>query len=273
MTLLEAWKDSLQLCKPQAIKLMLLATVNAMKQALKALCKPWFLVPMALAGIVSWILRSVVVALSAYGFAIWTLFLAVRPSMEIKNWAYFKKYYLYFLRFIVELLLWMVAIFACLIAWEYLFVPFGHTHSLFATKKILFTPINYIATFPALFFAAVLWVAHSANIVYYAVFFYLDKVGGVFISFKKALTLLYYNVPMIVLYTGIIWAVKFVFQTVPAYLLNSMLLANMIPHYAFFVIIAVVAFGILPFIAYLFSFCLISNIYTKRVHDQYALYQ
>lgn len=273
MTLLEAWKDSLQLCKPQAIKLMLLATLNAMKHAVRTLCTAWFLVPMMLAGIAAIILQSVVVALLAYGFAIGTVFLAVRPSMEIKNWAYFKKYYLYFLQFIVVLLLWMIVIFTCLIAWEYLFVPFGHTHSLFASKKIIFTPINYIATFPALFFTAVLWVAHTVHIVYYAVFFYLDKVGGVFTTFKKALTLFYYNAPIIVLYTAIIWIVKFVFQTVPAYLLNSMLLADMIPNYTLFVIGAAVVFGILPFIAYLFSFCLISNIYTKRVHDQYALYQ
>jgi hypothetical protein len=271
MTLMEAWKDSLQLCKPQAMKLMFLVTLNAMRQAMRALFAVWFLVPALIVLVLSIFLGSIKLALADYSFVLISCFLAVRPSINIKDWHYFKRYFFLLLRFVAELLLWIMVIVAILALWELLFVPFGHVHSFsrFAAKSFAFTPINYIAIAPAYCANIVLKVAFAALFIYYAAFFYLDKVGSAYTACKKALLLICYNLPMIIMYTGIFWATKLLVQFISAY--SFILLAPALPTWSAAVFAGF--FSVLDFFFYLFSFALVSNIYTKRVHDQYYIYQ
>lgn len=269
MTLIEAWKDSLSLCKPQALKLILLVTLNAMWQAMRTLCTIWFLVPVVVLGIASIFIGSVWVAAIPYVFVLTSLLLAVRPSIYIKDGTYFKHYYVRLFLFLFELTLWAIVIAVLLIGWEYLFVPFGHTHSLFASNKAFtFTLVNYIATTPAYLINMALSMAYLLLAIYYAAFFYLDKVGSAFVSCKKTLILLWYNLPMILLYTSIFWVIKLLFQFGIASLFYWLAINfNAIQALWVFIFIPV------DFVLYLFSFALVSNIYTKRVHDQYSLYQ
>ncbi len=269
MTLIEAWKDSLTLCKPQALKLIFLVTLNAMWQAVRALYTAWFLVPVVALSIASFFTHSIIPGLVAYSFVLASLLLAVRPSTYIKDFAYFKHYYFRLFLFFVEFALWLIVIAVLLIGWEYLFVPFGHTHSMLASNKAFtFTLVNYIATFPAYCINMIIFVIYLFLAIYYAIFFYLDKVGSVFVSGKKALTLLWYNLPMILLYTSIFWGVRISLQYAIASLFAVLFSYVAIPY-----ILYLIFFALLDFVLYLFSFALVSNIYTKRVHDQYSLYQ
>lgn len=268
MTFIEAWKDSLTLCKPQALKLIFLVTLNAMWQAVRALCRAWFLVPVVALCIFSVLIGSVIPALIAYGFTLAALLLAVRPSTYIKDLSYFKHYFFKLFLFFVQLLLWGIACTAFLVGWEYLFVPFGHIHSFFATTSFTFTPINYVATAPAYVAGLLIYAAHIIYLLYYAIFFFLDKVGTVYVASKKALILVQYNLPMILLYTGFMWCMRLGMQ----FLVMSPLL-SMIVRLPFATEIWLVLFVSVELLLYLFSFALVSNIYTKRVHDQYSLYQ
>jgi hypothetical protein len=267
---MEAWKDSLQLCKPQAMKLMFLVTLNAMRQAIRALFAVWFLVPALIVLVLSIVLGSIKLALADYSFVLISCFLAVRPSINVKDWHYFKRYFFLLLKFVVELLLWIMVIVAILALWELLFVPFGHVHSFsrLATKNFIFTPINYIAVAPAYCASIVLNVAFAAQFIYYAAFFYLDKVGSAYTACKKALLLICYNLPMIIIYTGIFWAIKLLVQLVATYSIIFFMTGSVVWNAAL-----AGFFAPLDFFLYLFSFALVSNIYTKRVHDQYYIYQ
>ncbi len=279
MTLIEAWKDSLQLCKPQAVKLMVLVTLNTMRQVVRTLCALWFLVPMVLLLISAIVIALTFNVFAAYGplvllsvFSYSAAFLAVRPSIQIKNWDYFKSYFWLCTQFMSVLFLWMLAIVVILVGWEYLFVPFGHLHSLFAPKNFIFTPVSYIATAPAYLAGIFLFCAHKLHCINYGVFFYLDKAGSVFVSFKKALTLIYYNLPLLLVYETIIWCVLFLLSTL-GYTLSIMLMNT--GSTVGYVVGGICVMGILfvSALLHLFIFCLVSNIYTKRVHDQYSLYQ
>jgi len=269
MTLMEAWKDSLQLCKPQAMKLIFLVTLNAMRQAVRALIAPWFLVPIVLLIVASALSGSMIPAFMTYGFVVAALLLAVRPSVQIKNWDYFRRYFWLLFCFAVELVLWGAVITTMLIVWEFLLVPFGHTHSFLADGKlVVFGAASYIATFPSYVVGIIAYGANILCLLYYAAFFYLDKVGSVYTSCKKALILVSYNLPMVLIYTGIAWAIKICLQLVATYAI-VFFMANVVTWktaYAFF-------FAPADLVLYLFFVALISNIYTKRVHDQYALYQ
>ncbi len=241
-----------------------------MRHALRALSAPWFLVTVGVLTLLSVVVNSAVVLYAAYIFCLVALFLAVRPSLKIKNSAYFRLYFLKFFSFFAELIAWAICITALLIVWEFLLVPFGHVHSFMAKGPIVpFTIVNYIATAPASLAMFLLYLQALFGVSYYAAFFYLDKIGTVFMCFKKAYVLISYNVPAILMYSALMWFVNSMAHTVVC---SSMVpIVSLIGSFCSLVYLAI--FGIVNFLKYLFIFSLISNIYTKRVHDQYSLYQ
>jgi hypothetical protein len=268
MTLMEAWKDSLQLCKPQAMKLMFLVTLNAMRQAMRALWAFWFIVPVIVLGIASVILNSVVPSIFMYGFTVGAIFIAARPSIQIKNWDYVRSYFLVYLRFVGALLLGIIAIVTCAYLWELLFVPFGHFYPvLFSDQpRVPWHVVDYIATFPGTALGMFALTLHIFNFILFVALFYFDKVGSILTACKKSLILIIYNLPLVIVYSLIIWALK-----IPIYILSDRISKWLYIHS--YSGLSYYVFSLIFFFLHLLIFCLISNIYTKRVHDQYYIYQ
>src|ERR1700722_16142388 len=173
MTIIEAWKDSLVLCRPQAIKLMLLVTINAMKEAVRVLCVPWFLIPVGILIVLSLVVNSLGIPSLTYTLITATMILAVRPSVDIKNWDYFKKYWLKYGSFLMEIAFWGVGIIAALYLWLLMLTPFGYAFSLnpfkfFETGGF----IDYVAAAPLLLLIIVLAPLGMFGFSEFMIFFY-----------------------------------------------------------------------------------------------------
>lgn len=264
MTILESWKDSLSLCKPQSIKLMFLVTLNAMKEVLRVLCVPWFLIGIMLLVVAVYYSGSVIASALASAFITAPLLLAARPSLRIKDWRYFSVYGLRYAWYMLQLFM----LIACIIGVPLFLIYFIYPAA-FDSKA---SGAGWVWVFYTVFVALCAMPLWYAGVYAYTVFFYLDKVGNLFRALACAFRLLIYNLPMIFVYGAIITLVNGMY-----WLLISLLVSLVfgVP-YTFNMIFFMgsrASLGLLGIPPYLFSICLISNIYTKRVHDQYVIYK
>lgn len=276
MTLIQAWKDSLNLCKPASLKLMFLVTLNAMKEVLRVLCVPWFLIPVCILTVGGYIFNSVGLASLVYTLTSVFMLLAARPSIRIKDSVYFKEYVFVYAKFLLGASLWVLAFFVCvisiLVGWQSLLALVGYPQYMFfipdaglVNEKLVWAPIV-----PVLIILAGLGLL---GITEYVTLFYLDRVGSVWCSFKKALLFIKYNLPMLLIYLGIALGIKLVYWLLIGFIANITFGLPCSIGLSLHAACAGVRFSLLGLLPYLFSVCLFVNLYTKRVHDQYSLYQ
>jgi hypothetical protein len=259
MTVLQAWKDSLNLCRPAALKFMFLVTLNAMKEVLRVLGTSWFLIPTIFLLLLSFLFDSFFCASLTYTFIAMCILLAARPSIRIKNGSYFREYFVKYAWFVTVATFWGLVLVSICGGTFFIYNPLISGNDLFFGFGIL-------AFFSTLFGAT--------GLSYYAKFFYLDGVGSVWISFKKALVLITYNLPMLSVYSVITFLIKCMYWILVTMIFGQLswsenLLWYMLKPAGH----SGLDYNLLGLLPYLFSVCLFANIYTKRVHDQYSLYQ
>ena len=262
MTIFESWKDSLTLCKPQAIKLLLLVTLNAMKEVLRVLCVPWFLIGVTMLVVAVYYTGSVIASAVASAFITAPLLLAARPSLRIKDWRYFSECGMRYVWFLVQLIVLVSLVFGVPLLLLYLIDPQLFNGQVLGSGWLWILYIFFIGLCVMPFWYMGLYA--------YASFFYLDKVGTLWQALLRAFKLIIYNLPMILLYGAIMSLISGIYWLLISVLVSIVFGVPCTLNMIFFMgsRASLGLFGIPP---YLFSICLMSNIYTKRIHDQYVI--
>lgn len=244
--LLTPWKESLELLRPKNLSLLLLVSLKSLVQMYGALLSVWFIpILFLLAGLLL-DLQSLVLA-----FYIMILAKAARPSVLQKGPAYWQQF---------EGAEWVLFFgLVILLQWPMFFsvnklVQFGYNGFLRLLLLVgrtwlpgsgsLGILIPYISPF------SILWVL-----------FMLDArrtVGEYFFAFFRALTMFFTNYPFFILaylVTRLIISLAylsglpFTYETLP-FIGWILLYGILIPYYV----------------------CVITNVYTKRIHEQFSLY-
>ncbi|MCX5922605.1 MAG: hypothetical protein NTX86_04745 [Candidatus Dependentiae bacterium] len=257
MQLLDVWKNTLTLYKPQNLKLFFLVTLKSVVETYKImvgtfwplvvgcsaimiisgiLLKPWIPIVLVSGEIpdsvslltVLLLMLAVIAPFLSFYYLYFLMYLIARPSVDLKDYAYLKQYCRYFFWFLIVFVL-----------------PFEF-------------PIKAIVLFLGFF-------------TDYFTFFYLDSHGGfytLFPSIKRAGKMLLYTlpvvIPLIVLSYAYAFGIKFLFwfgsveESIKAFLACPLAMS-------LFVFIDI-------FIVQPISICVMSNLYTKYLHENFELY-
>lgn len=273
MNLFVAWRDSLTILQPKNLKLFLLVTLKSIVDTFKVWIKYFWLLPVLYVSWISLILYVRLVpsegAMSFFGtlnqylrfipvyiyifippFALvckGTLLLAARPSTALKNCAYFRSY---FLRLLVA------------------FFVMGVLNGLYGL--VITMGLRYVENTAAFIFNYGLMSIGFLLFLYlinYTLFFFDGD--GSFRSFAKsfiyAAKMTIFNLPFYVVVTLV--------SAVLPVLLGSFMLSLIMPYLnqasAIGIMIFMMIFGALQD---LFTICLLTNFYVKKLHDQFTLY-
>jgi len=243
MTLLQAWADSLSLLKPKNLKLFLLVTVKSIIDAYKVLLKYWwclFAIIVLLYGaiflqvdIVTCLWADKMATYFFYDILVFATLVAVRPSLEQKNWAYFRRYIIY----VVPVIL---IYFVPLVLLTLILLPLG----LLIPVTVVMSPVYIFSTL-----------------------FLLDSPGKLkdFLrSFLRALKMVIYNFPLLIV-VGVIFEL-------PKYIFNYHV--NISPLLIAGVTIMQISaiFNILSILLTPIAICFYTNMYIKQLHGQFDLY-
>lgn len=228
MELVQAWKDSLALLKPQNMHLFLLVTLKSVIEAYKTLLLYWWwlfaillyccIVPYYHTMSMSSLRWFTIIVQWSFQLLIFASLLATRSSVEQKNCSYFREHMLYFL------------------------APAG---------LLLFIPIA-------------MWPSALTAVYVFFVLFYLDsqkrlnpfkvhlQENDSIRSLWNAVKMVLYSYPLLII-TGI-------FFLLPGQLIFSYLY----PCHLLYDILAIVLTPV--------SLCFYTNIYIKKLHEQFDLY-
>jgi hypothetical protein len=237
MTLLQAWGDSLSLLKPQNLKLFLLVTLKSIIEAYKVLMRYWWWL-YAIMAVCCFITIPLTALISPWAFQI--LFFATiastRPSLFQKDGAYFKDIMRYF-ALVIPLLLVL----------PYAWWP---------------------ATYSMLYLLWVLFFLDSRRKI-------VSQDSDVIHSFLNALKMVIYNLPLLlIVHLARIIILLVLFMLIA--LLMDFFMVNLIIKYTFSgfaTINASLAWqNLLSIILAPVFICLYTNIYIKKLHDQFDLY-
>lgn len=252
-----SWRDSLKIMIPKNFKLFLLVTLNAFIQALKPMVISlwWFFIPWFGLEVASfWGYRfTYAISLEAYILllillrqaALFLLYLSVRPSVKIKNNAY---YLSYFFRFILFVLSDWGVWFGLNAAYQY---PIFNKIMHYGLFLLPWTPLYLISP-----------------IVIFTFFFYLDSDGSILSllrSIWQGFKMLIYNYPFCVLSMSVLYAILIAGSWIHTIILSSL------DSYA--IQLGVIGIFALLFVIFLIlTICYFNNFYVKKVHDQFNLY-
>lgn len=249
MILLESWKDSLQLLKPQSLKELAVATWQTMKEVFRALCAPWFLILVVITFIIGSLSGQPYRVGNAFGGLLLTIaFVAALPVPQVKNFRYFMtylgRYYWGSIKFMaLVIILGFVAI----------GVP------LLIVAGISQTPFPVIMRKFFALAALVLVVGSILCLIFITVIgsvvllFYMLRSITIRAAIKKSLVFILYNAPLILLILLLAGLLLIPMNTLHVLSPNSMRLIAL--PFAFWIV------------------CLSINIYTRRVNAQPMLYQ
>lgn len=270
MQLLQSWKESLAIFSPKNFKVFFLVTLKAVIETLNALVR-YCWAPLILfflgtmfdgAHFFTWIgvwVGPQGMTLLGYSFLIFLVFLAARPSVLRKGYWYFASYWYYWVYVILFRLLQLLIalIFAYFLGGSFVFAH------LFVIWLIVFLYV------PDLFVA-------------FFLLFLLDSDGSpreAFYSVWRALKMFVYNVPTALLIWFFGLSVGFVIAWIPIALVQA--IVSLIATFVRFssaafvsnvnnIMAGVQAIGLLLSMVVVAAF--MTNLYTKRLHDQCGLY-
>ncbi len=242
MQLLAAWKDSLTIFKPESLKLFSLATLNSLGQTYKIWLRYWGWLLLAGAG--SFYFRGLTTPVHILIYI--TMFLSVRPSVRLKNYAYFSGYipqgiYIGIWKAVTPVILLLI-------------IPSIKVLTLFVhdLRTLLYVQVSIYLVLSIIFN---LWVS-----AFYALFV-LDSQGRISDAFKsllKALKMFVYNLPFCLIMS--VFAVVLIIG-------GSYVVPNK-PFFGYYFLHVLFEFLIfLPLFANI-----VTNFYVKKVHEQFSVY-
>lgn len=248
MTLLESWKDSLQLLRLQSLKELAAASWQTMKDVFRALCAPWFLILVIVVFLIGSLSGQPYRVGRAFGgFLLTIAFVAALPVSQVKNFKYFLTY---LGRYYWGSIKFMVLLFSLIVM---LFITFVIIFAVIAA-----TPVPVVVTKVFVGLAGLLLVASIVALIFigvigsFVLLFYMMRPITIRAAIKKALVFILYNAPLFLLINVLVGLLL-----IPAYMFD-MLSSN---------IVRLIA---LPLI--FVTVCLAINIYTRRVNAQPMLY-
>jgi hypothetical protein len=271
MNMFVAWRDSLSLFQPKNLKLFLLVTLKAMMDALKVWIKYFFWLPF-IGPVLNFVLPRLVresdlmiiaPILSILVALLWlvSVLLAARPSVAIKNCAYFRSY--------IWRMIYVLPI--------YLLVMYGRV--LFQGLFVGIAPVLSVAVLGAVFATALVNYFASVYLVNYALFV-LDSDGSIMQSVRSLLyaaKMTLYSYPFYFIFYFLVSLIKLgvssVFYPIMAWYYSYFAIESVeaaqesigliAMHYTHTLLLALVT---------LFTYCFLTNAYVKKLHDQFTLY-
>jgi hypothetical protein len=272
MNLFPAWRDSLTILQPKNFKLFFLVTLKTMVDTFKVWIKYFWWLPLiefvmpyvwvSIYGVPRffsnpWLSIAASLLMSMLWFV--SILLAARPSVAIKNCAYFRSY-IWRIIYIapVSILMDMVTSYAM----GKFFYPYIGTASGMS-----------VSLAAAVFLMGVINWSVKVYIIDYALFV-LDtdaSIKQVFKSLLYALKMVVYNYPFYIVLYIVHAAIKMgqhvLFQQIEVWYYRATMepvsIILMVIHYS-----NVLIFGLLTF----FLYCLLINFYIKKLHYQFTLY-
>lgn len=248
-TIQASWKESLRLLSLDSIKLLALVSLRTLLFLYSSLVYAWFLPLVLLVGIQ--LDLNVLIA----AFYVSVLVKAARPSMELKHLAYWR----------TPLAADLTIFFGVLFLWyvpSLLFIDAPHWATVLYTFTLKFLQLAGPQWLPGTESFGMLLVFIAPLLILW-VLFMLDAPVSLLSfmkAFGRALAMLLYNYPFFL-------AVYAVFRTALSFLyLVSMPVVSYVPQAELV--------GWLIFLGGIFPYwiCFITNVYTKRLHEQFALY-
>lgn len=258
MKLLYAWKDALSLILSATIKLFFLATLKSIKETSRLfLTYCWWLVPLML--IINVLLRiydgtdaplQVLLRLSAlfYYSVILIIFILARPSICRKDRGYFLRYAAHIIQLSAFLVTMIIAVG---LPWGLMFNFCNHT-------LLLFGSIMYALMFNILFEFSLLFFLDSS-------LSFSSIVPSIYRGFK----MLIYNFPLVLILSGgclaIGYYIKMLGHAGEMYIISRT--ANIFIRMS----LEMMQWMVVVMSSIIFI-CLFTNVYVKRLYDQYDLY-
>jgi len=263
MQLLQSWKESLSIFKPANFKLFVLITIKSVWETYKILFKYfWWLIILL---VTVQFYKTALGMLILFGvplLLVYLILLIARPSVGLKNWAYFGNYILYIIPFLI-----MVAILFSYYEGVYFNRPSGLTPFVSLSQIITFVfPVQFQSILQRdyrlnfLTFFMFLQVLLSPFIILFNLF-YLDSdksFRSIIFSFIRSLKMVLYNYPAFL----IMWTVFLSLW----YLLMSILFKYFTYNVVFTIQLITFVF-LVPLLI-----CIFTNLYIKQVHEYFDLY-
>jgi len=265
MYLLKSWVESLKFFIPRNFKLFFLVTLKRTYEAYRVWIK-YFLVFFVISAAIGYfvpvyypfpywqfkaIFRGFVFRLTLL-ITTFVLFLAIRPSTKRKNLGYFWSYRLHFLLWFLLLVVW-----ALLSTFFIVFIePLRLGSNVFIMKLLWpFEKIIRAVCYPFLILKPL------KPFLYFFAFFFLDakgKIKSLFLSLGRAGMMFFYNAPFCLIIAGLFGLLNY------GSLFVEFKLQAIIPFH--------ISMWVRFFLFAPIAIALFSNFYTKRLHDQFALY-
>ena len=259
-----SWKESVSLFIPKHAKFFFLVTLKSIIQSYKLIAVHlWWLFGISY---LTDLLYSryfgtksyfCIVPLLSWFFTIFFIYLIIRPSIKRKNWNYYKGYLLRFPYFVFfSIIAFMIPIIMLLIGNKIAYLTFSISWIFY----MLFLPFLIIPILISFLIAPDVVALYTSPLLTFLILFMLDSTGSisdVFQSIVRAFKMMIYNYPFCI--------IMFII-----FILCSVISQMSIAHYfgiESFLLSSLVANLILPI-----PLCILTNFYTKRLHDQFGLY-
>jgi hypothetical protein len=259
MTLLQSWADSLTLFKPKNLQLFALVTLKSIIEAYKLYAIYWswlfglIIISCMIPFFYSWSGASILAMMVCSGWLLKLLLFALsmvtRPSIEKKDCAYFRYqmrsswlmmlFLLLPLLTFIEFFLWFIFLF-----------------------MLLYTQFSLLLTF-------IFLPVFLLSLVFFILFF-LDSAKGVkgfFYSLCNMIKMVVYNAPLLLLIVLFLGSLMYLLWQLIVYIVLPFWDESKHSIVTVFVLYRVGEALLLPIIV-----CTYSNIYIKKVHDQFDLY-
>ncbi len=298
MQLLASWRDSLTLFKPANFKLFGLVTLKKLLETYKVWLKYcWWLIVLFV-GLQVWgqrmyVAASMFMAMGPFDiaagisvgnansitllglinyftlfFVIILVFLAVRPSMGLKNSYYFIGY----VRYMVFLMPWFILL---PVIWKGLAHILVLLHTLGVSKYLP----SYIHFIWGLFWVCFYFVCMYTITTFFIQFFF-DTNGSLvnlFRSLWRGIQMAFYNLPALLIFGLIMLGLYVVFMTLawPLMLLGDLIMNKVfaVQPMAYWHDIQKVVQSIIDILIFLpFVVCTATTFYVKKLHDQFGVY-
>jgi len=262
MQLLQSWKESLLVFKPSNFKLFLMVTLKSIWETYKSLFYHfWWLVILLVTVPLHKTAFGLLILFGAPLLLVYLILLIARPSVDLKNWAYFAKYILYIIPFLII----VAAIFSY---YDHIYFnrPGSLTPFISLSQIIIFifpVQFQYIVHRDIQLNQVELFIALQLLLSPFIILFnlfYLDSdksLRAIVFSFVRSLKMILYNYPACL----IIWAIFLLLW----YLFWSILWCLSINFALIFELITFVLLAPIPI-------CIFSNLYIKQVHEHFDLY-
>lgn len=251
MTLIEAWKDSLRVLIPERLENLVIETWHAMREVFWVLWTPWFFALMLISYAVE--LAGVpYIDLFFYSLFLAIIFLAALPSSQVKDFNYFVTYLSKYSWAFLKLML----LFFLILLMSILFIIIGLMAIGFTKEKLgLLTDTEYISDIIiqsgawAIILGLTFLTVIMGTWIDLVMLFYVTRDITMRSALKKSVLLLWYNLPLFILYYFLIAGIKVCSGFIP----------DVIPFVQVIILV--------------FTTCLGITLYIRRINAYPALYQ